>query len=387
MTQRLQSAADHFGLAWRGLRGASSARPNIAGKAVRVEELPFTQVPADVSALFVGLSGQSMQYGHAWFENFAQHVATADQQARLFVLRREGVATVALPVFLMGRDGGPVQRVEALSNYYTAVFAPALSESADATDMAVVLRAILRQYPKVASMRFSPMDTGHKAYSMMKDALAHCGLLAFPFFAFGNWYRVVTNVRWSTLRSSLKSRLRNTLSRLGKKFAADGGQLEIVTGGDRLEVALDAYLTVYAGSWKQTEPYPGFMPGLVRTCAKRGWLRLGVAWLGETPIAAQVWIVAQDRAEIFKVAYDERYGQYSIGSLLTAALLEQALDADQVHEVDYLIGDDAYKKEWVDQRRERWGLIVYNPRTLGGLLGVCRESAGRILKLLKLRPA
>src|SRR3990167_800776 len=387
MTQQLQSAADHFELAWRGLRGTGSDRVNAASAPVRVEEFLFAQVPTDVGALLDGGSGHSMQYGQDWLSNFAQHVGTADHRARLFVLRREGVATLALPVFLIGKDNGRVQGVEALANYYTAVFAPALSESADSTDLTVVLRAILNKYPKTASMRFSPMDPEHRSYAVMADALSNCGLLAFPFFAFGNWYRVVTNVRWSTLRSSLKSRLRNTLSRLGKKFAADGGQLEIVTGGDRLEVALDAYLAVYARSWKQTEPYPGFMPGLVRTCAKRGWLRLGVAWLGETPIAAQVWIVAQDRAEIFKVAYDERYGQYSIGSLLTAALLEKALDVDQVHEVDYLIGDDAYKKEWVDQRRERWGLIAYNPRTLGGLLGVCRESAGPILKLLKLRPA
>ena len=121
----------------------------------------------------------------------------------------------------------------------------------------------------------------------------------------------------------------------------------------------------------------------------RGWLRLGVAWLKDEPVAAQLWIVAGGKANIYKLAYHEGYKSYAPGTLLTAMLMQHVMEQDRVAEIDYLIGDDAYKKSWMNQRRERWGLIAYNPRSLAGLLGLVRELAGRTLKLVKakVRPA
>jgi CelD/BcsL family acetyltransferase involved in cellulose biosynthesis len=112
-------------------------------------------------------------------------------------------------------------------------------------------------------------------------------------------------------------------------------------------------------------------------------LRLGVAWLGGKPIAAQLWIVSHGRAEIYKVAYDEGYKAYAPGTLLTALLMEHVIEVDKVAEVDYLIGDDPYKKTWMSDRRERWGVIAYNPRSLGGLAGWVREVIGRRVKSVK----
>ena len=88
--------------------------------------------------------------------------------------------------------------------------------------------------------------------------------------------------------------------------------------------------------------------------------------------------MANGRAEIFKVAYDEAYKSHTAGTLLTAALMERVLDHDQVCEVDYLIGDDPYKKTWMSHRRERWGIAAYNPRTLVGLFGLARHLAGEV---------
>lgn len=387
MPQQLQSIADHFSLAWRGLRRTSKPGLSKAENSACIDELNVDTLPADIEDLLDSTAELTVQFSSAWYRNFAHQVAPQGYIAKFFVLRREGAAIVALPVFLHRSDHGHIRHVDALANYYTALFAPALSPTAGAGDLAILLLEILKKYPRVASMRFSPLSPDHPSFQIMKDALASCGLLTFPFFAFGNWYRDVADVSWAALRVTLNSRLKSTLSRRSKKFAADRGRLEVVTDSLGLEEALNGYQAVYAKSWKKPEPFAGFMPGLIRTCAEKGWLRLGVAWLGEEPIAAQVWIVADGRAEIFKLAYDERYAQYSAGTLLTACLFEYTLDRDKVREVDYLIGDDTYKKEWVDNRRERWGLIAYNPNTFAGLFGACKESTGRILKLMKLRSA
>ncbi len=143
-----------------------------------------------------------------------------------------------------------------------------------------------------------------------------------------------------------------------------------------------AYKQVYARSWKQPEPYPDFMPGLIRLAAGRGWLRLGVAYKGTIPLAAQVWVVSYGKASIFKLAYDENFKSVSAGSLLTAELMRHVLDVDRVHEVDYLTGDDSYKSDWMKHRRERWGLKVFNPRSLDGLLQATRHLGGACVRRL-----
>jgi len=164
-----------------------------------------------------------------------------------------------------------------------------------------------------------------------------------------------------------------------KKFGAAGGRLELITGPDRVEAGIVAYETVYATSWKQAEPYPGFVRRLIQDCADKGRPRLVVAWLGELPIAAQLWIVSEGRADIFKIACNQVYEACSGGNLLTAHLLSTVLEKDQVREVDYLTGDHPYKKTWMTRRRERWGIVAYDPRGLGGSSGRARQCAGSTL--------
>jgi CelD/BcsL family acetyltransferase involved in cellulose biosynthesis len=127
------------------------------------------------------------------------------------------------------------------------------------------------------------------------------------------------------------------------------------------------------------------MPGLARRCAEQGWLRLGIAYLDGEPAAAQLWIVADGTASIFKVAYDQRFAKESVGTLLTSLLMEHVMERDKVSVVDYLTGDDGYKKDWMSQRRERWGIVAFNPRTLLGLLCAARHFGGRAARRLRQR--
>jgi len=58
-----------------------------------------------------------------------------------------------------------------------------------------------------------------------------------------------------------------------------------------------------------------------------------------------------------------------------------------VTEVDYLSGDDGYKKDWMSQRRERWGILALNPRTPRGVLAIARHVGGRAVKRVALSMA
>ncbi|MCR5866042.1 GNAT family N-acetyltransferase [Aquincola sp. J276] len=342
-------------------------------------------LPDDARALMTAeAAARGMQAGLAWFENFCAQVQEPGSTPGFLLLQHDGRTRAVLPLLRREAADGQPRRLDSLGNYYTTFHAPALADDLAAQPLADALRAVVRQH-RPASMRLAPMDPDSRTYALLQEALRAAGLHCHPYFAFGNWYLPSEGLDWDTYWKQRSSGLRSTCKRMGRKFEADGGTLEIVTGGDRLDSAIEAYHTVYASSWKPQEPYPGFMPGLVRMCAEHGWLRLGVARLNGQAVATQLWIVAGGRAEIYKVAYDEAHKAYSLGSLVTEMLMRHVLEHDRVREVDFLAGDEKYKQQWMTQRRERWGLVAYNPRTVAGALGAAREAAARQLKPLLAR--
>ncbi len=347
----------------------------------QIEVIEPSRADTDVLRLLDQAAGRNVQCGVTWMKNFHQHVQPLDRTGRWHVLRRDGAAIAVLPVFIVNADAW-TQRVESFTNYYSALYAPALAPGVGAAELATLLRDLRRRAGGIASVRFAPMDTSSLEYTALRDGLAMAGLYPFQFFCFGNWYQRCAGLDWPSYLASLPGVQRSTIKRRSAKFRAEGGRLEILTGPEGLAQGIAAYQEVYRNSWKVPEPYTGFIGGLIESCAKQGWLRLGLAWLGDRPIAAQLWIVANGRAEIYKLAYDEAYSRFSVGSVLTALMMKHVLEHDDVHEIDYLIGDDAYKKTWVNQRRERWGLIAYDPHHWLGMLGLARESVGRAAKAI-----
>jgi len=333
--------------------------------------------PLDVAAFFAAASAGHVEGSADWFRNLVDQVYPADGGVHFYVLRKNGSPVVALPVRVNRSAFG--WQLESLGNYYTSLYAPLLAPGATVSDLSALLQGIQKAHAPLAVMRFDPLDAQGPTFRMLQQALAASGFKPFTFFRFGNWCLPVKE-DGSTYLQNRPGALRSTLKRMGKKFAADGGTLRVIQGGTDLERGLASYLQVYAASWKKAEGYPGFVPGLIRTCASKGWLRLGIASLGQQPVAAQIWIVSEGKASIYKLAYDERFKAYAPGTLLTAQLMQHAIDVDAVAEVDYLIGDDPYKQDWMTERRERWGIVAYNPATPLGLLGWCKETLTRTLK-------
>jgi CelD/BcsL family acetyltransferase involved in cellulose biosynthesis len=154
-----------------------------------------------------------------------------------------------------------------------------------------------------------------------------------------------------------------------------GVQIDIAQAPDDARRALAYYERIYAASWKNPEPHPRFVPSLVEYLAGRGWLRMGCVSLENEPVAAQIWAVKDGIASIFKLAYDERFAQVSAGSVLTAQLMRHVLDVDRVHTVDYLTGDDAYKRDWMSHRRERVGVRAHRRGNWRGQLALLADRA------------
>lgn len=278
------------------------------------------------------------------------------------------------------------RRLSSLSNYYSSLYGP-LDWGGNKPCETDSLRKAMAQHLREHAMRwptiaFSPLDDQAPCFLELQHALRQAGYLVDTYFCFGNWYLRVEGRSFATYVQKLPSPLRHSIDRGQRRLTRQGQwNVHIQTQVDeRLEPAIDAFVQVYHQSWKAPEPHPQFIPQLVRTAAQQGWLRLGVLALDGQAIAAQLWLVHDGKASIYKLAYVEGFERYSAGSVLTHALMQYVMDVDHVHEVDYLTGDDAYKQDWMSHRRERRGIVAFDLRTLRGLALATRHSMGKWLK-------
>ena len=100
----------------------------------------------------------------------------------------------------------------------------------------------------------------------------------------------------------------------------------------------------------------------------------------DEPIAAQLWIVWNRRATIFKLSYAERFARFSPGSILTRHMMRNAFSRNDIAEIDFGCGDDPYKQEWLPERRQRWILTAYDPLTPCGGAHTLRRYLPRLLR-------
>jgi hypothetical protein len=336
----------------------------------------FSGLPVEVRESLRCAEKVDVEQGLAWFQNLIQNVFPNDPGVVLFGLYRDRDVLALLPLRIIVGE----RKITALGNFYTSLYQPYLSPELTVDELSFLLARVLEEHPGVSTVTLSPININWAGYELFCSALHKVGLATFKYFCFGNWFLEVSD-GWKAYLAGRPGQTRSTIKRKSKEFASAGGILEYCWEGDRLEYGLEAFLSVYAASWKVPEPFPGFMPGLIRTLASSGSLRLGIASLNGFPIAAQLWIVASGKASIYKLAYHEQYQKYSAGTLLTAKLMEYVIEVDQVKEVDYLIGDDPYKASWMTMRRERWGVVAYNLRTVKGFSLLLTEASRRLAKL------
>jgi hypothetical protein len=342
------------------------------------------QLPQNFLGLFENAGRQSIFLALPWFRNFVQTTMTAEERVRIYCASGDVHAPPAGMLLMRSNTNSrPLRKLEALANYYSCLYAPHLTGSANQSRATVraLVSVMAQEKPRWDAIEVKPMDVNSAEFRELVEAFKAAGLVVQTFFAFGNWYLSVNGRSFAEYSESLPSVLKNTLSRKKKKLEKSGrAKIEIVTGGPDLEAAINAYRKVYLASWKEPEPFPEFVPGLIRMCAAMGALRLGIVYVDGEPAASQLWIVHERNALIYKLAYDERFTDLSVGTVLSATLFQHAIDVDKVSEVDYLSGDDAYKKDWMSQRRERWGILALNPRTPRGVLAIARHIGGRAVK-------
>lgn len=359
---------------------------------MRVERFAsFAGLPESYRQLSSEAGQSSFDQTIEWFETLAQTLSGNGIEPQwLGVVSNTSDAPLAL-LPLLRQPGAAMPglgtALASLSNYYTAHFRPIVAQQADPAAIGAVLGEYLRD---VATdwhwLDFNPIDADDEIFRSLSAALSGRGYYSQSYFRFGNWVLDVAGRSFDDYFAGLPSRVRNTANRKERKLHKETStEIVICKSEQEVDSAVADYWKVYEVSWKQAEPHPDFVTSMVRQFAAKGWLRLGVARVDGVPAAAQIWFVKDGTASIFKLAYDPQFARYSIGSTVTKTLMREALDEDKVRLVDYLCGDDSYKKDWMSERRVRSGLRIFRLGKPLGLFGAARARGGQFLSGLRER--
>lgn len=301
-----------------------------------------------------------------WFVLFEDYVLTGEESLQLYYSSiSDGRGSMLLPLIRRDSKFGVVV-LESVQNYYSVDYRPVCSSEQARALIPEAITFIIKS--KIADVvELKPLDPKAPETGLIKSAFMGARWIVFQENCQANWIHNI-NGEFDDYLQTRTRRLRNTIRRKSKRLLTmPNVDLTIHSGTENLEELISAYNQVYEKSWKVDEPHPQFIPALIRAVADRGQLRLGLLRMDGVPIAVHFWIVKHQRAYIYKLAHDAAYDRYSPGTVLMAEMIRNAIEEDAVKMLDFLSGDDKYKKDWMDERHFKLKIMAYNSRSVKGV--------------------
>ncbi len=327
------------------------------------------------------------QTSRAWLEATLNAALPGAATPRLVLV--EGVTpsasgSVSGPLALVPLLAVPGGAWQSLTTPYTCLYSLVGDPALDDAGWRVAGRAAAPLVRRHGPLRLEALDPEARGFAAFLRGLRAGGVLTLPYAHFGNWHESVAGLDWPAYLAARPGALRETIRRRLRAAGRDASiRLQVAREPAEIPAALAAYEAAYARSWKEPEPFPRFNAALLPRLAAEGWLRLGVLWQGEEPVAAQYWTVWGGIATVLKLAHDEQHKALSPGTVLTALMIRRLLDEERIRELDFGRGDDGYKTGWAAQRRQRIGIVLADPLRPAGLLAALRHGAGRLRQRLR----
>ena len=346
----------------------------------------LTDLPQAVRGLFDRAGQASVFLSREWFELLHRHVYSTTPDLRILAIGQgngDGNSCLLLPLRQEIHRWGPFRfnQLSALANFYTGLYAPVCEDPASCPTTALeALADHLSKAPEYQILALGPLDPSTATTRELIESLSRRRWYCHTSRTITNWYHPVRESSFDQYWSQRPARLRNTVRRRWRKVQREAEcRISVITTPPDLDAALKDYWQVYERSWKSEEGYPVCIDGFMRLCAIKGQLRLGILYLDGVPAAAQFWIIHNGSALIYKLAYDPRYKDYSVGSILSRHMFQDAIDKDRVGLIDFLTGDDAYKRDWMTRSRSLVHVQLLNQRQAIGRLYALRKKAARML--------
>jgi len=315
----------------------------------------WEQLPADANTLFNKSEPDSMFFTRPWFENLV-NTALKDEQVMVLacVIEKDEVLAI-LPLMKCTNEHWC-----SLKHRYSSLYTLLLEKKKRQESIACLAQG-LSQLP-LQFLDLEPFDEKNPDINDLQTMLESYGFTCHRSYRFYNWFHRVDGQSFAEYMAARPSKVQNTIARKQRKLAREHSYDIRLFKGQDVNNAIADYNAIYQVSWKANELFRDILEGLAVSFSQQNWTRLAILYIEGQPAAAQLWFVVHGKANIFRLAYDEAWKQYSPGSILTKYLMEYVIDTDKVEEIDFLTGNDAYKRDWMSERRERWGMVCRNNR-------------------------
>jgi CelD/BcsL family acetyltransferase involved in cellulose biosynthesis len=336
-------------------------------------------LPEPVVAFIDRAAQRSFFSGLPWFRALLQTVGRPGDEPRIYVAAWSE-RPVAVLVVRERRAAGRLKTRMLLGPshwIYAQIYEPILDAELGEAGLRHIAATIARQSPRIDVLRFDGLPEGSPAYAALTTAFRKAGMIEQPFFNFSNWHEDVAGLTVDRYLGRRSRQTRTLVQRTERRFARSGrGRFEVFTGGPEFNSALIDYALVELQSRKGQESYPGSVPAILSAAAAVGAARLGLYYVDELPAAAQAWIVCDGHATLLRRHFNKAFGKLSVGTALTVEMLRHMLARDNLSEIDFGAGGDAYTQKWASSQRVRGGLLVFNSRTPKGLIAALRHIGG-----------
>jgi CelD/BcsL family acetyltransferase involved in cellulose biosynthesis len=309
-----------------------------------------------------------------YFKIWLEHFLGNDNLLILNILGDGRVLAIAPFVVKEERyKGVKTTKVELIGNAYSPIrsFISARSEKEDKEAILLTILEFFRKsYTRWDVIDLNSIIEEHGNLSLVESALNRCKLKYRGYFCFGNCFEdgieSPSDGYFGNLSKNFRASIRKNINRAHSRGKL---QFKMVTESEGLETFIEEYVSVYSKSWKEKERAgPNYLVSHLKDLADKGWLRLGLLYFDNAPIAAGFGAVYDGVAYLEKTAYNEEYEDIGAGKLWYREMIKYLIDVDKTTCLDFLIGDYEYKKNWLSRRRERGGFLIFNRNIRGTYL-------------------
>lgn len=309
-----------------------------------------------------------------WFKIWLDHFLKDNRL--LILLLHKGEKILGIAPFLIKKEkfkGVKIRKIELIGNIYSPIRYFLFDESDNGErikNASFIFKYFSKNYRNWDIADLSGIPEENFSFDILKKSIKEIGCSSSDYFCYANWYLDGINYsgeeylrrRPGNIRENVPYRMRR-LKRIGEL------EFKMIKEYGDIDKYMDIYYDLYSKSWQEKEEIgPTFHRDLAKMTARNGWLRLGFLFLDGCPMAGQLWICANECAYILKLFYDQKYEKYAPGKILTAEMIKYVIDFDKVKTIDYVHGDESYKKDWMPKRRERKGVLIFNNNLKGQYL-------------------
>lgn len=341
----------------------------------------WRDLPQNSDALFTNSEKESLFLSQEWFEAVTKHITNTEQELLLACVIKCTDTDVVESEESVNKNTGinsnkkrnekllavlPIltntnKEWTSLCHRYSSLYSVICVDDQQQEVLHCLCKG-LKELP-FEYLTLAPIADNDEKLTKLQQGMEISGIECNRNYHSYNWYHKTHGQSFAEYMSDRPSKIRNTIVRKQRKLERDCGykiELHSCSESDNsndMKQALSDYHGIYKKSWKANEQHESLVKNITHDFTKHCWTRLAILSVNGEPIAAHLWFVVAGKANIFRLVYDQTWKQYSPGSILMSYLLEYVIDIDKVDEIDFLSGNDAYKKDWMSERRKRVSLV------------------------------